>query len=1777
TDGISMEIIAKELWQLYDGEELSPLRLQYKDFSQWLNNDNRMAAVKEQEVFWLKEFSGEIPLINLPTDFSRPGKLTFEGDTFQFEIGKQETVPLNKIARDYAESLYMVLFAAFNVLLAKISGQEDVVVGTVTAGRGHADLENIVGMFLNTLALRNYPEGKKSFEDFLSDVKLTTFAAFEHQDYPFDKLVKQVAPREEVGRNPLFDVAFGLENEADPTGYLMEVAVPDKAKPYDFETRKAKFDMTLVCIEIEDGLECMIEYKTTLFKRETIGRFSGYFRKIITSICQDVRQKIGGIEIISEAEKEHIIFKLNDTKVEYTRDKTIHELFEECVGRTPGNIALKYHDDTLSYREVNEKANQLARVLRNKGVGPDNLVGIMVERSFEMIVGIFAIIKAGGAYLPVDPNYPEDRVRYLFEDSCSGLLLTQEKHIAFAGSVDFDGEVLNLDDHALYKGENTNIENVNKPEDMAYIIYTSGSTGKPKGVVIEHVAAVNLLLTLDRMYPIEASDAYLLKTAFLFDVSVSEIFGWFWRGGRLVVLQQGGEKDPLMMIDRIKEDEITHLNFVPSLFNVFVSMLDEDNVKKLAGLRYIFLAGEAIWPESVLKFRSFGTDVIIENLYGPTEATVYASWYPVAKWKGTGSVSIGKPVDNLKLYILSSDNKASPALQPVGIAGELTISGIQLARGYLNRPDLTTKMFVDSPFAEAEEGDKNFSKLYHTGDLTRWSPDGTIEYMGRIDFQVKVRGYRIELGEIESQLTALDEVNESIVIVRQDQEGEKYLCAYLMSDESIDMTSVRKRLSDNIPNYMVPSYFVQIDKIPLNPNGKLDRKALPEPEAEAFTTEYAKPETKMEKILAEVWAEALGTKQVGVDDNFFEIGGDSIKTIMITAKLKKRQLKVNINDFFSYKTIRKLAMHVKVVERKIDQGTVSGEVELTPIHKWFFRKDSKGIHYFNQVVMQRRKEGLDGNFVRKVFEKIVQHHDALRMVYERDGDMIVQRNRGLGEGQLIHMEVVEFKDKDHFDNDSEGIIDRVNDGIDLNTGPLVRLGLFKLPGEDIFMIGIHHNVMDGVSWRILLEDFETGYRQVENGEPIKFPDKTDSVKEWALQLKEYADSSRALEEIDYWNTIEKMEIEKLPMGRGAGKETMKYKNQEVVSMNLDKEKSLQLVKEANWVYNTEINDLFLTILGMSIKEWSGNTQVLFNLEGHGREGIIEDIDISRTIGWFTSQYPVVLDMSLPGCPDSPEEEMVYQIRNVKETLRRIPNKGIGHAILKYMTSPEKKGDISFNLQPEICFNYLGQLEEETDQPGETQQLNLVLRASGECDTSYPIDIYGGVGKDGLNLLFNYDKYEFERSDIERLADCFRANLIKVTDHCVTMKKQILSQRLKAVDYHVSKDYDRYLGQVNSEEWPRLSDKNGYRHILLTGGTGFLGAHLVAELLNGTDAILYLPIRGASQGNAEERFKEKMTFYFGGGFYHTHKERLTVIRSDLSEHQLGMEESRYKELVELVDSVVHSAANVKHVGAYEDLYKDNVMATEGLLKLAAVRKKADFHYVSTISVGEGNIPGREYILYTEYCNDIGMEIDQIYLKSKFEAELKVLEYREKGVNGSIYRVGNLIFHSETGKFQENIGNDYFYSIIKAAIKLEMLSDRMKEKMVFDMSFINYTARSLVLLATCEGLQNQTYHLINPNPLPMTEMANYLRELGYKLNDVKDESEYFKKFEGDSEQENLIELMNHHSWVFDEKEGTVPIYKLDRTVMLLEKLGLEWPKTTKELVEKMIAYCKEVNFF
>ncbi|MCK5055305.1 MAG: non-ribosomal peptide synthetase, partial [Candidatus Aminicenantes bacterium] len=668
------------------------------------------------------------------------------------------------------------------------------------------------------------------------------------------------------------------------------------------------YDLT-VAVSLSAEIEINFSYNNELFNQEEIERLSSHFTNILEKICENPDKKLSEIDILSEDEKEQILIVFNDTASPYPRGKTIHELFAEQAARTPDNIALfapgskpgygeTNNGVTLTYRQFREETDRLALFIKNKGVICGSLVGVVLDRSIEMVGGIFAVLKAGGAYLPLLPEYPEERKQYILKDSGVKIVITTRDVYKKPGIpgvetvyIEEDGSV-GAQCHSYHSTvETQNLESQGHavpeptpfPAGLAYVIYTSGSTGKPKGVVVEHRSVVNILTDLQKKYPLNESDTYFLKTSYVFDVSVAELFGWFFAGGRLAILERGGEKNPGAIIAAIEKANVTHINFVPSMFNVFIDALNSRNLGKLAGMKYIFLAGEALSPESVSRFRRFATGIKLENIYGPTEGTIYSSYYSLSRRQDEATVPIGKPMRNVGLFIL---NKAC-RLQPIGVPGELCIAGAGLARGYLNNPELTCERFLNLDVGARRAVAGHHSSfityrsdlLYKTGDLARWLPDGNIEYLGRMDFQVKIRGFRIELGEIESRLLSHEKIKETVVIAREDAAGDKYLCAYIVAQNPDHVgADLRQYLARTLPDYMIPSYFIQIEELPLTPTGKIDRKVLPSPQVKTGR-EYTAPRNEIEAKLAKIWAGVLDLDEaaVGIDDNFFESGGHSLK------------------------------------------------------------------------------------------------------------------------------------------------------------------------------------------------------------------------------------------------------------------------------------------------------------------------------------------------------------------------------------------------------------------------------------------------------------------------------------------------------------------------------------------------------------------------------------------------------------------------------------------------------------------------------------------------------------------------------------------------------------------------------------------------------------------------------------------------------------------------------------------------------------------------------------
>ncbi|WP_270168683.1 non-ribosomal peptide synthetase [Paenibacillus sp. SYP-B4298] len=1369
SDGISTDVLVEEFISLYAGEELPSLRIQYKDYAVWQQSESQKERIRQQEAYWLEQLGGELPVLELPLDYVRPAVQQFHGHTLHFRIDAQKVEGLRQIAADSGATLYMVLLAAYNVLLHKYTGQEDMIVGTPIAGRTHEDLQPLIGMFVNTLAIRSYPAGAKTFLAYLEEVKEATFGAYEHQDYPFEELVEKLEVTRDLSRNPLFDTMFALQNTENK-----ELALEGlQLKPYPSEYTVAKFDLILDITEGIDDLGCSIEYATSLYRQETMERMAKHYEQLLGAIVSSPQATLATLGMLTAQEEEQLHHVFNDTVADYPSGATIHQLIEEQAERTPEHAAVVFEGSQLSYRELNERANQLARTLRAEGVQVDEPVGLMLERSLEMIVGILAVLKAGGAYVPIDPEYPEERIRYMLEDSGAKLLLVQSR---LRDRVAFEGKLITVDDEQAYAEDRSNLEPVVGPNHLAYVIYTSGTTGKPKGVMVEHHGLCSLKLMFAGTLGITDQDRVVQFASLSFDAACWEIYKALFFGATLYIPTAATILDVPLFESYMNEHGITAA-ILPPTYATYLKPEHMPRFKKL------ITGGSAVSVELVKQWKD---KVAYFNAYGPTEASIVTSmWTAPSGAFEQKSVPIGRPIANHQIYILDAYNQPLP----VGVAGELCIAGVGLARGYLNRPELTAEKFVDHPFAPGE-------RMYRTGDLTRWLPDGNIEYLGRIDHQVKIRGYRIELGEIEEQLLKVAQVQEAIVLAREDESGQNQLCAYFVAHGVLTASELRAALSQELPGYMIPSYFMQLEQMPITQNGKIDRKALPAPEGNMHTGgEYIAPRSEAEKTLAAVWKAVLGAERISVTDHFFELGGDSIKSIQVSSRLHQAGYKLEIRDLFKYPTVAQLSHHIRPIARMADQGEVTGEVALAPIQRWFFEQQFADPHHFNQSVMLYRKQGFNEAAIRKVLQRLAEHHDALRIVFRQTEHGYQAWNRGVGEGELYSLETVDLKGVQAglYEQALEARANDIQSSINLESGPLVKSGLFRGADGDHWLIAIHHGVIDGVSWRILLEDIASGYEQAVKGEEIRLPAKTDSYRVWTEQLAAYAQSPAMKREEAYWQRMAQTAV--LPLPKDQEAELSLQEDSETITIQWSAAETELLLKQVHKAYNTEMNDILLTALGTAIQRWSRHDRVLVNLEGHGRESILPDIDITRTVGWFTSKYPVLLEME-------PGKDMSYRIKQTKEMLRQVPNKGIGYGIWRYLS--EHTAADGWGATPQISFNYLGQF----DQDLQHNELGLSPLASGaqwsgKQARSYVLDMNGMIADGSLTLDLGYSGKEYRRETMEELASCLQESLRELIAHCAAQERTELTpsdvqlKGLSLEELEQLAEQTRHLGQIEN--------------------------------------------------------------------------------------------------------------------------------------------------------------------------------------------------------------------------------------------------------------------------------------------------------------------------------------------------------------------------------------------
>ena len=997
-----------------------------------------------------------------------------------------------------------------------------------------------------------------------------------------------------------------------------------------------------------------------------------------------------------------------------------------------------------------------------------------------MIIGILGILKAGGVYVPIDPDYPQDRISYMLEDTGARLVLSSTASREKLSESDVKVITIDGDWTQIAKESTENIQVKPLPGQLAYIIYTSGSTGKPKGAMIEHYNVVRLFKTEPHLYDFNASDVWTMFHSFCFDFSVWEMYGALFYGGKVVIISKEVAKDTTQFADLIQKEGVTVLNQTPSAFYNLQETFAESNITSTT-VRYVIFGGEALNPGKLQYWKQTYQNTRLVNMYGITETTVHVTYREI-EWEHIegGQSIIGKPIPTLNIYILNQEK----SLAPIGVAGELYVGGSGLARGYLNQPELTAEKFIKDPFSTNPN-----ARLYKTGDLGRWLPDGNIEYLGRIDDQVKIRGFRIELGEIESVLNQNETISQGVVLAKADKQGTKRLVGYVVSHQkAFDKQAIQAWLNEKLPEYMVPAIWVELSSIPLTSNGKVDRKALPEPELTDLSAEYVAPRNETEAKLAVIWQELLGLEQVGIYDNFFELGGDSILTIQIVSRMRRLGYIIQPRDIFNHQVIANLSAIIgkQAGHEASEQGLLSGAFGLLPIQKWYLERADKDISHYNQSVLLNVNKNITGEMLQLVVEQLTLQHDALRLSFAKHEGLWKQIYE-TKPGKLIQEDLRKIS-KDNLADQINILANVYQKSLSIEQGQLARIVWMQTPkGEDYnrLLIIIHHLAVDGVSWRILLSDIDQLLDGLVNAEKVTLGTKGSSYRQWHEAIDQYSQNSKLLLQKGYWQNVVNG-YTGLPQDHtfSGG---IRLKDMRKYQVKLEAGQTRKLLQDVPKVYHTDINDLLLSALSSTLCNWSGKSQVVIGLEGHGREAISAEIDSSRTIGWFTSLYPVMLKKGINN--DT-------LIKGVKEDLRNIPDKGLGYGVLRYINKIKELQD----RDPwDIVFNYLGQLDtavasgkwiDAAKEDGGNQLGNEQLP---DAKLSLNSHNFGG------ELVFNwsYSTKHYNPETISAIAEEYTSQLSQLIAHCIEQGKS--GSVNTPADYSLSaevsyQELDKFLGE-----------------------------------------------------------------------------------------------------------------------------------------------------------------------------------------------------------------------------------------------------------------------------------------------------------------------------------------------------------------------------------------------
>ena len=1347
-DGWSMNVLFQELATLYQAfkdrkpSPLPELPIQYGDFSLWQRQKLAEPEYATHLNYWKQQLGENLPVLELPADYPRPAIQSFRGARTRIELPEDLTQQLKTLNQQEGVTLFVLLLTAFKILLYRYTGRVDLLVGTPISDRASIETEHLIGCMLNTLVLRTDLSGNPSFRKLLARVRDVTLTAYAHQELPFEQLVKELQPNRDLSHTPLFQVMF-VFLEAP----LLSLELPGlTAQPLMVDSGISKFDISLFLEDSKQGLIGVIEYNSDLFKPETITRMLGHFQTLLAGIVAHPEREISTLPLLTAAEMQQFA-EWNNTRTDYPQ-ACIHELFEAQVERTPDAVAVEFAGQTLTYRELNQRANQLAHSLIERGVGVEVLVGICVERSLEMLVGLLGIIKAGGAYVPLDPTYPQERLTFMLEDAAVPVLLTQQKLVPIlpAGQA----RVLCLDSNWNQIGqqsrENPRVQITG--DRPIYTIYTSGSTGKPKGATNSHQALCNRLLWMQDTYKLTAEDRVLQKTPFSFDVSVWEFFWPLLAGARLVIARPGGHQDPAYLVKLIASQQITTLHFVPSMLQIF---LEEPELETCKSLQRVICSGEAL--PLALQQRFFQRlDAQLYNLYGPTEAAIDVTSWVCQRHSNLSNVPIGRAIANTQIYIL--DSYLQPV--PIGIPGELHIGGINLARGYLNNPQLTAEKFIPDPFSDIPN-----SRLYKTRDLARYLPDGNLEFLGRIDHQIKLRGFRIELGEIETVLEQHPDVKQAVVAVQADASGNKRLVAYVVSAaEAIAPTALRTHLQQKLPEYMVPSAFAIVDALPLTPNGKVDRRqlaAIDISHPESATT-FTPPATPIQELLAEIWTQILELEQIGIHDNFFELGGHSLLATRVISQIRKTlQIELPLRRLFEAPTIASLAQFLERATPResartlpsIQRESRRGKLPLSFAQQrlWYLHQLEPNSAAYNGPTAVLLNGFLDIAALEKSLNEIVQRHELLRTGFPAIEGQPVQE---IFPDLSVFLPVVDLQDLPAAEREaavSRLMQENAQQPFDLAQAPLMRLALLSLnTREHILLLTLHHIVSDAWSAGVFIRELAAFYEAFSTGKKPSLPELPVQYADFAVWQQQRLQDSVFNEQLNYW----KQQLE----GAKTILELPADKPRSLSSTALGKKHAFTLspglAESVQSLCRREGVTLFMTLMAafnILLYCYAGQEDILVGFPIANRNYR----EIEGLIGFFANT--LVLRTNLSNNP------------SFRALLQRVRDASLG----AYAHQDLPFEQLVLQLQPERHLNHSPLFQvwfvlQNIPMPAlEIKELNLSFLETESGSVRHDLKLEVAKQKTGLDCFFEYKTDLFTSATISRMAELFEIILVAAVE------------------------------------------------------------------------------------------------------------------------------------------------------------------------------------------------------------------------------------------------------------------------------------------------------------------------------------------------------------------------------------------------------------------------------